>query len=217
MYLLCRATGATRVAEFATSLGVSTLYLTAAVRDNGGGIVIGSEIVPAKAEQARANLNEAGLAEFAEIRIGDARQTFADLGGPIDFLLVDGWPTASSRRDRRQRQRRGRLHCLRPQPRQRLPQHAFAPQGQHGAIGPPVRRWHPEAEMPSVGFGHRNWPGELSGSPFHTTAMTSLGSSIAQPLSRSRRSRPSGRISTPVSFLFSPVANPIGPVLLTIM
>ena len=93
MYLLCRAIGATRVAEFATSLGVSTLYLTAAVRDNGGGIVIGSEIVAAKAEQARANLNEAGLAEFAEIRIGDARQTFADLGGPIDFLLVDGWPT----------------------------------------------------------------------------------------------------------------------------
>jgi hypothetical protein len=75
------------------SLGVSTLYLTAAVRDNGGGIVIGSEIVAAKAEQARANLNEAGLAEFAEIRIGDARRTFADLGGPIDFLLVDGWPT----------------------------------------------------------------------------------------------------------------------------
>jgi hypothetical protein len=85
MYLLCRSTGATRVAEFATSLGVSTLYLAAAVRDNGGGIVIGSEIVAAKAEQARANLNEAGLAEFAEIRIGDARQTFADLGGPIDF------------------------------------------------------------------------------------------------------------------------------------
>src|ERR1700689_5719129 len=44
MYLLCRATGATRVAEFATSLGVSTLYLTAAVRDNGGGIVIGSVV-----------------------------------------------------------------------------------------------------------------------------------------------------------------------------
>ena len=33
--------------------------------DDGGGIVIGSEIVAAKAEQARANLNEAGLAEFA--------------------------------------------------------------------------------------------------------------------------------------------------------
>jgi predicted O-methyltransferase YrrM len=93
IYLLCRATGATRVAEFATSLGVSTLYLTAAVRDNGGGIVIGSEIVPAKAAAARANLAEAGLDGYAEIRVGDVLETFADLGGPVDFLLVDGWPT----------------------------------------------------------------------------------------------------------------------------
>ena len=92
MYLLCRAIGATRVAEFATSLGVSTLYLTAAVRDNGGGIVIGSEIVPAKAAAARANLAEAALDAFAEIRVGDVLETFADLGGPVDFLLVDGWP-----------------------------------------------------------------------------------------------------------------------------
>src|SRR5580692_5349470 len=61
----------------------------------------------------------------------------------------------------------------------------------------------------------RNCPGALSVSPFHTTAMTSLGSITAHPLSRSRRIRPSGRISTPVSFLFSPVANPIGPVLAT--
>jgi hypothetical protein len=91
-YLLCRAIGATRVAEFATSLGVSTLYLTAAVRDNGGGTVIGSEIVPAKAEAARANLAEAGLDGYAEIRVGDVLETFADLGGPVDFLLVDGWP-----------------------------------------------------------------------------------------------------------------------------
>jgi Methyltransferase domain len=93
MYLLCRATGATRVAEFATSLGVSTLYLTAAVRDNGGGVVIGSEIVPAKAAAAQASLAEAGLDSFAEIRVGDVLETFADLGGPVDFLLVDGWPT----------------------------------------------------------------------------------------------------------------------------
>jgi hypothetical protein len=93
MYLLCRATGAARVAEFATSLGVSTLYLTAAVRDNGGGIVIGSEIVPAKAAAARANLAAAGLDSYAEIRVGDVLETFTDLGGPIDFLLVDGWPT----------------------------------------------------------------------------------------------------------------------------
>ena len=95
MYLLCRAIGATRVAEFATSLGVSTLYLTAAVRDNGGGLVIGSEIVPAKAEAARANLAEANLDGYAEIRVGDVLETFADLGGPLDFALIDGWPAGS--------------------------------------------------------------------------------------------------------------------------
>src|ERR1700752_376528 len=55
-YLLCRAMGAKRVAEFATSVGMSTLYFAAAVRDNGGGIVIGSEIVPSKIAVAKRNL-----------------------------------------------------------------------------------------------------------------------------------------------------------------
>src|SRR3954469_3279259 len=92
IYLLCRAIGATRVAEFATSVGMSTLYFAAAIRDNGGGTVIGSEIVPAKAETAKRNLAEAGLADYAEIREGDARETLRDLGGPVDFVLIDGWP-----------------------------------------------------------------------------------------------------------------------------
>jgi predicted O-methyltransferase YrrM len=96
IYLLCRAIGARRVAECATSLGVSTLYLAAAVRDNGGGIVIGSEIVESKAERARHSLAAAALDHLADIRVGDARDTFRDLGGPIDFLLIDGWPTGNS-------------------------------------------------------------------------------------------------------------------------
>ncbi|HUN75726.1 MAG TPA: class I SAM-dependent methyltransferase [Steroidobacteraceae bacterium] len=92
IYLLCRALRATRVAEFATSLGFSTLYFAAAVRDNGGGIVIGSELVAQKVEVARRNLADAGLAGFVDIRQGDARQTLRDLGGPVDFVLIDGWP-----------------------------------------------------------------------------------------------------------------------------
>jgi predicted O-methyltransferase YrrM len=92
IYLLCRGLRTKRVAEFATSIGVSTLYFAAAMRDNGGGRVIGSELVPAKAEAARRNLAEAGLADYAEIREGDARQTLRDLGGPVDFVLIDGWP-----------------------------------------------------------------------------------------------------------------------------
>ncbi len=92
IYLLCRAQRATRVVEFATSLGFSTLYFAAAVRDNGGGIVIGSELVPQKVQAARRNLADAGLADYAQIRQGDARETLRDLGGPADFVLIDGWP-----------------------------------------------------------------------------------------------------------------------------
>jgi predicted O-methyltransferase YrrM len=92
IYLLCRGLRTQRVAEFATSIGMSTLYFAAAVRDNGGGMVIGSELVPAKVDAARRNLAEAGLADYADIRSGDARQTLRDLGGPVDFVLIDGWP-----------------------------------------------------------------------------------------------------------------------------
>lgn len=92
IYLLCRSLGARRAVEFGTSFGVSTLYMAAAIRDQGGdGIVIGTEIEPAKAEKARAHFTEAGVDGLIDLREGDALQTLADCGGPVDFLLVDGW------------------------------------------------------------------------------------------------------------------------------
>jgi len=91
LYVAARAIGAQRVAEYGTSFGVSTLYLAAAVRDNGGGTVIGTEILPEKAEVARANFAEAGVSEFVDLRVGDARETLKDCGGPVDLVLLDGW------------------------------------------------------------------------------------------------------------------------------
>jgi predicted O-methyltransferase YrrM len=91
-YLLARALGARHVVEFGTSYGISTIYLAAAVRDNGGGRVIGTEKVPAKAARAREHLREAGLASFVEIREGDAQETLRDLDGPVDLMLNDGFP-----------------------------------------------------------------------------------------------------------------------------
>jgi predicted O-methyltransferase YrrM len=93
IYLLCRGMGARRVVDFATSIGMSALYFAAAMRDNGGGLVIGSELVQAKADTARRNLADAGLERYAEIRVGDARATLRYLGGPVDFVLIDGWPS----------------------------------------------------------------------------------------------------------------------------
>ncbi len=91
IYMLCRGMRAVRVVEFATSVAMSTLYFAAAMRDNGGK-VIGSELVPAKIAAAKSNLTEAGLVDYVEIREGDARQTLRELGGPVDFVLIDGWP-----------------------------------------------------------------------------------------------------------------------------
>jgi predicted O-methyltransferase YrrM len=89
---MCRSLHARRVVEFGTSYGVSTLYLAAAVRDNGGGTVIGTEIEPGKAQSARAHFAEAGLENLVDLREGDALQTLVDCGGSVDFLLVDGTP-----------------------------------------------------------------------------------------------------------------------------
>jgi predicted O-methyltransferase YrrM len=90
-HLMCRSLGAKRVVEAGTSFGVSTLYLAAAVKANGGGVVIGTEYEPKKAAAARALFAEAGLSDVIELREGDLRETLRDPGGKVDFMLVDIW------------------------------------------------------------------------------------------------------------------------------
>jgi len=91
-YQLLRALRARHVVELGTSMGVSTIYLAAAVRDNGGGTVVATEIVPAKAERAREHLRRAGLLELVDLRVGDAMETVTTPSGPIDFVLNDIHP-----------------------------------------------------------------------------------------------------------------------------
>jgi predicted O-methyltransferase YrrM len=90
LYLTARAIGARTIVEFGTSFAISTIYLAAAARANGGHVV-GTEMEPAKVKAARANVAEAGLAQFVDIREGDAMKTLATLAGPVDFLFLDGW------------------------------------------------------------------------------------------------------------------------------
>lgn len=91
LYQLARSTNARNIVEFGTSFGLSTLYLAAALRDNGGGDLIGSEFEPSKVANARQHLAEGGVDDLVEIREGDALKTLAtDLPASIDLLLLDG-------------------------------------------------------------------------------------------------------------------------------
>lgn len=88
LYLLARATNAQRIVEFGASFGISTLYLAAAARDNGGELIT-TEIEPAKCRAVEDNLRRAGLP--ATLLEGDAMQTMRQIDAPIDLLFLDGW------------------------------------------------------------------------------------------------------------------------------
>lgn len=91
LYICARSVNARRVVEFGTSFGVSAIYLACAVRDNGGGTVIGTELEPSKAARAYENLKEAGVADVVDIRVGDALDALnADLGGEVGLVHLDG-------------------------------------------------------------------------------------------------------------------------------
>ncbi|KAM3513172.1 hypothetical protein MY11210_003197 [Beauveria gryllotalpidicola] len=100
LYMTARASRARLIVEFGTSMGVSTIYAAAALRDNGGAgdggggaRVISTELEPSKAERARENVAAAGLQDLVEFRVGDARETLAGGVGQqdkIDLVLLDG-------------------------------------------------------------------------------------------------------------------------------
>jgi len=91
LYMLARGVNARSIVEFGTSFGISTLYLAAALRDNGGGRLVTTEFEASKVARARENLTAGGLIDLVDIREGDALQTLtADLPETIDLLLLDG-------------------------------------------------------------------------------------------------------------------------------
>jgi predicted O-methyltransferase YrrM len=91
LYSLVRASRPDTIVEFGTSFGISTIYLAAAVADNGKGHVYSTELSTAKIAAAHCNLLETGLADNVTILSGDALDTLRDVAGPIGLALLDGW------------------------------------------------------------------------------------------------------------------------------
>src|SRR5262245_47781615 len=87
LYLLARLRGARRILEIGTLAGYSAIWLARALPEDGQLITL--EIDPKHAEVARANLERAGLADRAEVRLGAAIDTLPTLTGPFDLVFID--------------------------------------------------------------------------------------------------------------------------------
>ena len=76
------------VLELGGSRGYSTIWLAAGVRYLGGR-VLSLENDPAKVEAWRANVEEAGLADWAELVAGDAFETLPAIDDVFDVVFLD--------------------------------------------------------------------------------------------------------------------------------
>jgi predicted O-methyltransferase YrrM len=91
LYQLVRAIQPTTVVEFGMSFGISTLYLAAAVRDNGASEVITTEMSPDKITAAEAFSRRPGSTTSSRYSRRDARETLATVDREADFVFsTDG-------------------------------------------------------------------------------------------------------------------------------
>ena len=88
LWVLVRATGATRILEVGTSNAFSTIWLADAARSTGGRVTT-LELNPDKIAMARANLDIAGLAGLVDIIEGRAAETLPAIPGPFDLVFLD--------------------------------------------------------------------------------------------------------------------------------
>jgi predicted O-methyltransferase YrrM len=91
LYSLVRATRPSTIVEFGMSLGISAIHLASAVRDNGTGRVVTTELSAAKVATATKTFAATGLDDLITVLEGDALATLTGVDGPVEFVLLDGW------------------------------------------------------------------------------------------------------------------------------
>ena len=88
LWILVRTRRATRILEVGTSNAYSTIWLADAAREISGQVIT-LERSRDKVTHARANLSEAGLAEYVDLKEGDAAEALKQLSGPFDLVFLD--------------------------------------------------------------------------------------------------------------------------------
>jgi predicted O-methyltransferase YrrM len=90
LHLLALTRQEGRIVEFGCSMGLSTIYLAAALGPDEPPMIT-TELEPTKIAAARAHVGQAGLDDRVEFIAGDALSTLAGLDVPISLLFLDGW------------------------------------------------------------------------------------------------------------------------------
>jgi len=86
--ILATAIGAARILEIGTAIGYSGIWLAGALPPDG--MLVTIEKDPQRAQQARGNFARAGLADRANVIVGDAQRMLAKISGPFDLVFQDG-------------------------------------------------------------------------------------------------------------------------------
>jgi predicted O-methyltransferase YrrM len=86
--VLATAVQATRILEIGTAIGYSGIWLAGALPR--GGMLITMEAKADRAKQARENFLRAGVADRANVMVGDANLLLAKVSGPFDLIFQDG-------------------------------------------------------------------------------------------------------------------------------
>src|SRR5438874_5627155 len=86
--VLATAVGAKRILEIGTAIGYSGIWLAGALPP--GGMLVTLEMDEDRARRARENFARAGIADRANVIIGDAQRMLAKVSGPFDLVFQDG-------------------------------------------------------------------------------------------------------------------------------
>jgi predicted O-methyltransferase YrrM len=91
LYMLTRAARPALAVEFGASLGYSAIHIASALRDLGHGSLVSTELCADKAREAQQNIEDTGLADLVDLRVGDAMTSLTNLDRNVDVLFLDGW------------------------------------------------------------------------------------------------------------------------------
>jgi predicted O-methyltransferase YrrM len=84
---LVRLTGAKRILELGTFTGYSSIAMASALPPDGR--IITCDVDPDATAIARRYMDESGLGDKIEIRVGPALETISTLEGPFDIVFID--------------------------------------------------------------------------------------------------------------------------------